>query len=63
MTQHAPSPASPAAGPAPLLEVADLSVSIGGMPIINKVSLTLNEGEVVGLVGESGSGKSVSSLA
>ncbi|QCP88350.1 ABC transporter ATP-binding protein (plasmid) [Cereibacter sphaeroides] len=63
MTQHPPSLASPVAGPAPLLEVADLSVRIGGVPIIDKVSMTLREGEVVGLVGESGSGKSVSSLA
>lgn len=47
----------------PLLEVENLAVSIGGLPIVNGVSLTLHEGEVVGIVGESGSGKSVSSLA
>lgn len=47
----------------PLLEVEDLSVTIGNLPIVNGVSLTLHEGEVVGIVGESGSGKSVSSLA
>ncbi|EKF18633.1 ABC transporter ATP-binding protein [Nitratireductor pacificus] len=46
-----------------LLDVRDLCVSFGDLPIVNGVSFTLHEGEVVGIVGESGSGKSVSSLA
>src|SRR5690606_38707262 len=36
---------------------------IGRVPIVDGISFSLHEGEVVGIVGESGSGKSVSSLA
>jgi oligopeptide/dipeptide ABC transporter ATP-binding protein len=50
-----------------LLEVRDLSVSFatprGPVPVLDGVSLTVREGEVVGLVGESGSGKSVTALS
>ncbi|MEO1987117.1 MAG: ABC transporter ATP-binding protein [Martelella sp.] len=46
-----------------MLDVRDLCVSFGDLPVVNGVSFTLHEGEVVGIVGESGSGKSVSSLA
>ena len=47
-----------------LLEVADLSVVFDGAKpaahdALEKVALTVGEGEVVGLVGESGSGKTV----
>ncbi len=48
---------------APLLEVEDLSVSIGGLPILNRVSFRLEAGENLGIVGESGSGKSMTALA
>lgn len=48
---------------APLLEVRDLRISFGSLPVVDGVSFTLREGEVVGIVGESGSGKSVSALA
>ena len=48
---------------AALLEVADLSLSIHGTPILCDVDLTLAPGEVLGLVGESGSGKSMTALA
>ncbi|PYD59794.1 ABC transporter ATP-binding protein [Novacetimonas maltaceti] len=58
---------SPTPSPAPLLEVRDLCVSFpsGGrmIPIVEHVSFTLGEREILGLVGESGSGKSVTAMA
>ena len=51
----------------PLLEIEDLHVDFpaqgGVMHAVEGVSLTLDEGDVLGIVGESGSGKSVSMLA
>jgi dipeptide transport system ATP-binding protein len=51
----------------PLLEVANLSVEFptysGVMRAVDGVSLSLEEGEILGVVGESGSGKSVTMLA
>ena len=51
----------------PLLEIQDLHVEFvlqgATMHAVEGVSLTLDEGEVLGIVGESGSGKSVSMLA
>jgi len=47
----------------PLLEVENLSVSIGGLPILDRVSFRLAAGENLGIVGESGSGKSMTALA
>jgi peptide/nickel transport system ATP-binding protein len=51
-----------------LLEVRDLTVEFptpsgGWMPVVDRVSFQLDEGESLGLVGESGSGKTVTSLA
>jgi dipeptide transport system ATP-binding protein len=50
-----------------LLEIENLSVEFptqgGIMRAVDGVSLTLDEGEVLGVVGESGSGKSVTMLA
>jgi peptide/nickel transport system ATP-binding protein len=52
---------------APLLEVRELSVKIqsedGVVDAVDRVSWSVNRGEVLGIVGESGSGKSVSCLS
>ena len=51
----------------PLLDIRDLSVSFrtraGLVPTLDKVSLQLGRGEILGLVGESGAGKSLTGLA
>jgi peptide/nickel transport system ATP-binding protein len=48
---------------APLLEVEDLTVRIGGAPVVDGVSLRLAAGETLALLGESGCGKSLTALA
>ncbi|PAP91429.1 ABC transporter ATP-binding protein [Mesorhizobium wenxiniae] len=45
-----------------LLEIENLSLSIGDTPILRDVELFVAPGEVMGLVGESGSGKSITAL-
>ncbi len=51
----------------PILEVENLQTSFytraGEVKVLDGVSFTVNEGEIVALVGESGSGKSVTSLS
>jgi peptide/nickel transport system ATP-binding protein len=51
----------------PLLEVEDLSVRFetddGNVHAVDRLSFTLDEGEVLGIVGESGCGKSVSLMS
>jgi peptide/nickel transport system ATP-binding protein len=46
-----------------LLSIQDLSVTIGATPILNRISLELAPGEILGVVGESGSGKSMTLLS
>ncbi|MCL2785331.1 MAG: ATP-binding cassette domain-containing protein [Propionibacteriaceae bacterium] len=38
--------------------VEDLSLSLGGMPILKDISFTIDDGQVIGLLGANGSGKS-----
>lgn len=42
----------------PLVEMIDVSVSFGGIQAVDRVSIDLNPGEVVGLLGHNGAGKS-----
>ena len=46
-----------------LLEIENLSLAIGGVPILRDIDLAIEAGEVMGLVGESGSGKSMTALS
>ncbi|MGB9803425.1 ABC transporter ATP-binding protein [Desulfofundulus sp.] len=41
----------------PVLEISNLSKAFGGLKAVNNFSLTLNEGEIVGLIGPNGAGK------
>jgi D-xylose transport system ATP-binding protein len=42
----------------PLVEMRDISVAFGGVHAVEKVTVTLNPGEVLGVVGGNGAGKS-----
>ncbi len=42
---------------APLLEVRDLTVRYGGVVAVDNVSLSVHEGQIVGLIGPNGAGK------
>ncbi|MGY9012054.1 MAG: ATP-binding cassette domain-containing protein, partial [Rhodobacterales bacterium] len=45
------------------LDVLNLSLSLGPLEILHRVSLSLRSGEIVAVTGESGSGKSMTALA
>ncbi|RUY17170.1 ATP-binding cassette domain-containing protein, partial [Mesorhizobium sp. M7A.F.Ca.CA.001.13.2.1] len=45
-----------------LLDIENLSLTIGDTQILKGVELSVAPGEVMGLVGESGSGKSMTAL-
>ncbi|WP_299813334.1 ATP-binding cassette domain-containing protein [uncultured Jannaschia sp.] len=46
------------AGGTPLVELRDISIAFGGVQAVDRVSLDLYPGEVVGLLGHNGAGKS-----
>jgi len=46
-----------------LLEIENLTLDIGGTPILKGIDLNFEAGEIMGLVGESGSGKSMTALS
>ncbi|MGE4327539.1 MAG: ABC transporter ATP-binding protein [Pseudodonghicola sp.] len=45
-----------------LLDIQNLSLQIGGLPILRDVSFSVAPGEIVAVTGESGSGKSMTAL-
>jgi D-xylose transport system ATP-binding protein len=56
----APAAAEPAPAPAaePIVEMRDIRVAFGGVHAVDRVSVDLRAGEVIGLVGGNGAGKS-----
>jgi D-xylose transport system ATP-binding protein len=50
--------ATAAAGATPLVSMDDISVAFGGVHAVEKVTVTLNPGEVLAIVGGNGAGKS-----
>jgi len=47
---------------APLLDIRDLRLELGGRALVDGVDIAVSSGEIVGLAGESGSGKTLTAL-
>lgn len=47
----------------PVLQLKDLSLIIGEKVILDRINLSIDQGQIIGLVGRSGSGKSMTGLA
>ena len=52
-----PSPAPRANTDRPAVELRDITVRFGGLLAVNKVSLDLQDGQIIGLIGPNGAGK------
>ncbi|MGW4896732.1 ABC transporter ATP-binding protein [Kitasatospora sp. NPDC004240] len=48
---------APAPARTPLLDVSGVTMRFGGLTAVNDVSLTVGEGEIIGLIGPNGAGK------
>jgi peptide/nickel transport system ATP-binding protein len=46
-----------------LLDIKDLRLAIGPVPILHGIDLSVDAGQVLGIIGESGSGKSMTALS
>jgi branched-chain amino acid transport system ATP-binding protein len=57
MTLTTEAAAAQRAAGAPLLQADDVTMQFGGLTAVNKVSMTVNEGEIIGLIGPNGAGK------
>lgn len=42
-----------------MIDISNLNLSINGSPVLRDISLSMNDGEIVGVIGKSGSGKTV----
>jgi branched-chain amino acid transport system ATP-binding protein len=57
MTVTTKAAAAQRAAGVPLLQAEDVTMKFGGLVAVNKVSMIVNEGEILGLIGPNGAGK------